>query len=576
MSADKPAKAGKDTIYIDLDDEITSIIDKVENAKSDVVALVLPKRATVLQSIVNMRLLKRATEKANKEVVLVTSESAISPLAGAAGLHVAKNLQSKPVIPVSPIPVGGSEAPQAETREAEEEPAELGEPEEEAEVPAKIDYDKPIGELAAAHDGDEAIDLDDESDGEKTKAEKKAAKPTKDKRLKIPDFDKFRLMLGGGLLLLIGLIVFMFFAVKVLPKAAITIKTTSIPVLADFNATADGNTKTYDEAKAVLPATLQSKDQTVTQNVNATGQQNNGDKATGSVTMSAGACSATVPADVVAGSGLSNNGLTFITQQKTSFAPVVAGGKCTFQSTSATPITAQGGGSKYNLSSATFSVAGRSDVSASGSTSGGTDNNTTVLSQGDVDAVKQKLTSAETDKFTKDFKKSLDDQGYYIIDSTYKLSDPTVTSTPAVGQPATTASVTAKINHSVLTIRKDDLRKLTTAQLNKQIDTKTQKISSSDVLSGLGVSVLSQSAPNVAALKVSSNTTAVPILDIPGIKKSVGGKKEGDIRNDLSRIQGVKEVDVKMSPFWVSKAPAKPSKITVIEQQAQSSGNTSP
>src|SRR3990167_9554996 len=97
MSAEKHiSKPGKDVVYIDLDDEITSIIDKLENTKASVVALVLPKRASVLQSIVNMRLLKRASETTAKNVVLINSESAILPLAGAAGLPVAKNLQSKP------------------------------------------------------------------------------------------------------------------------------------------------------------------------------------------------------------------------------------------------------------------------------------------------------------------------------------------------------------------------------------------------------------------------------------------------------------------------------------------------
>src|SRR4051794_14355814 len=115
MSAKVPPKAaaskpGKDTIYIDVDDEITSIIDKVDNAKQKVVALVLPKRASSLQSTVNMRLLKRSATSAGKNVVLITSESALLPLAGVAGLHVAKNLQSKPEIP--PHPKG--DLPQAE------------------------------------------------------------------------------------------------------------------------------------------------------------------------------------------------------------------------------------------------------------------------------------------------------------------------------------------------------------------------------------------------------------------------------------------------------------------------------
>src|SRR4051794_19842462 len=88
------AKPGKDVIYLDVDDEITAIIDKVELAKQKIVALVLPKRATMLQSIVNMRLLKRSAAAAGKSVVLITSEHALMPLAGAAGIHVAKNLQS--------------------------------------------------------------------------------------------------------------------------------------------------------------------------------------------------------------------------------------------------------------------------------------------------------------------------------------------------------------------------------------------------------------------------------------------------------------------------------------------------
>ena len=62
---------GKETIYVDVDDEITSIIDKVQVAKGKVIALVLPKRAPVLQSIVNMKLLKRTADNAGKNLVLV-------------------------------------------------------------------------------------------------------------------------------------------------------------------------------------------------------------------------------------------------------------------------------------------------------------------------------------------------------------------------------------------------------------------------------------------------------------------------------------------------------------------------
>src|SRR5438270_1969810 len=96
------ANNSKDVIYIDIDDEITSIIDKVQSSDAKILALVLPKRAAVFQSIVNMKLLKRAADSAKKNLVLITSEAGLLPLAGAAGVHVAKSLTSKPEIPAGP------------------------------------------------------------------------------------------------------------------------------------------------------------------------------------------------------------------------------------------------------------------------------------------------------------------------------------------------------------------------------------------------------------------------------------------------------------------------------------------
>lgn len=580
MTADKnPAKPSKDVVYVDLDDEITSIIDKVENAKNKVVALVLPKRAAVLQSIVNMRLLKRAADNAGKNVVLISSESALSPLAGAAGLHVAKNLAGKPHIPPSPIPIhegpGQPTVPPVEKTVDDQE-------EEIDETNAKIDYGRSIGELAASREVEEpeTIPLNDEERVDEKTGDAAASTKTKtpkDKKLKVPNFDKFRLSLGLGIIGLILLIIFIILATTILPKASITIKTTSLPVSANFDLTADGSAKTLDEAKGIIPASSQTKDQTATTTVTATGQQNNGQKATGLVTMSSCIAGFTAPAAIDAGVGFSSNGLTFITQEKTTFnSSGTPNGTCIkYQATKSTTIAAQTGGSKYNLGSGSnFTYNARPDVTATGTTSGGTDNIATVLSQADVDGAKQKITSADTDKFTKDWQKTLSDQGLYIIVSTLKLSDPVVTSSSPVGQPATTATVTVKITYSILSVKKDDLKKVVSDQLSKQIDTKKQKLLADDPLKGLSVSVSAQESPTKAILALSEDTTAVPILDIIAIKKTVAGQKTGDIQAALSNLPGVKEVNVELSPFWVSKAP-KASKINVIQQQV-SSGNTSP
>jgi hypothetical protein len=100
------AEPSKDNIYVDVDDEITAIIDKVRASQAKIVALVLPKRASVLQSVVNMKLLKRSADDAGKKLVLITSEQGLLPLAGSVGVFVASSLQSRPEVPEAPDQTG--------------------------------------------------------------------------------------------------------------------------------------------------------------------------------------------------------------------------------------------------------------------------------------------------------------------------------------------------------------------------------------------------------------------------------------------------------------------------------------
>ena len=158
----------KDTIYIDIDDEITAIIDKVVTSKKAIVALVLPKRATVLQSVVNMRLLKRAADEAGKSLVLVTSEASVLPLAGAVGLYISKTLQSKPY-----IPEGAGAAIAGDSEDGDDSSDE------------PIDPTKPVGELAGDADSDdETIELDDLPEEKLAATGAPAAKTKKSKKPK--------------------------------------------------------------------------------------------------------------------------------------------------------------------------------------------------------------------------------------------------------------------------------------------------------------------------------------------------------------------------------------------------------
>lgn len=548
----------RDTIYIDVDDEITGIIDKLQASSGKVVALVLPKRAAVFQSIVNMKLLKRAADSSNKNLVLITTEAGLLPLAGVAGIHVAKTLNGKPEIPLAP-----------KLNEDVEEAVD-----EDGEVTAATAGDQPIGALAGkppVDNGVETLTLDDDKlpeEGAAAAAAPKAFTPPKktpkgtNKKLKIPDFDRFRLLLAAGALGLILLIVFLILAIKVLPKATITIDTDSQKIDSNLSLNLSTTAKKLDESSSTVPAKLSQQQKTYSQQVATTGQKNNGNKASGSVNMSAGPCSGDVPADVPAGTGLSSNGQTYITQSNMSFAPAVKGGKCTFQGTGSVTIIAQNGGSSYN-GATSFSVAGRSDVSASvaSAVSGGTDNIVHSVNQNDINNAKSKINTNDPDvkkKLADDLHKS----GYFVIDATFSSGTPTTTQSANVGAVADNVTVTETVTYTMFGAHKSDLETLVDNDVSSQIDTSKQKIQSE----GIDTATFNVDSQTNTGAQVTMDAKAIagPDIDIPGIQKSAMGQKAGAVKANLENNPGIKSVDVHLSPFWVSTVPKKTDKIKIV------------
>lgn len=74
------------TFYIENDEEIISVIGRLRKSTFEENYFVFPKRALVLQSIVNLRLFQREAEKLGKTIVIVTQDDAGKVMAEKAGL----------------------------------------------------------------------------------------------------------------------------------------------------------------------------------------------------------------------------------------------------------------------------------------------------------------------------------------------------------------------------------------------------------------------------------------------------------------------------------------------------------
>lgn len=541
----------KDIIYIDVDDDITAIIGKVKDTKEKIVALVPPKRVGVLQSAVNLRLLERAAGLQGKKLVLITSNSALGSLAAAAKIPVAKNLQSRPEL-------GEIAALEVDDGEDLIDGAQL---------PVGEHAKQAVATAAAADvisDSDlKNIDVDVPKAAAPAPGEAPAAPKVKSKS-KVPNFNKFRkklvLIAGGAILLIIFLVWAIFFAGRA--TVYITAKTTDASVNDTVTLSESAQT---DPSQKLLRDESQQVQKKVSIDFNATGSKNAGNKATGTVTLSAQSQSSTT---VPAGTQLSSSsGLVYTTDSTATIPASTQGGRCfplACAGSTTVSITASQGGANYNGASGNMSGA-PDGVSATlnDQTSGGTDKTVQVVTKSDVAQVMQKLNSQSTDSVKTQLKKQFGSKVKVIGDS-FKTDTSAVKPNPGVDGEADsgTATLSGTVTYTMLGVNDTEINNYLNDYFKDQLKSQSdQKIYDS------GVSNASFSNTNMGDT-VTSQLTADgkigPKIDDDQVKKLAEGKRLGDIQSALQSIQGVSNVDVKYWPFWVSKAPHNPNRINVV------------
>lgn len=553
----------KDVIYVDVDDEITAVIEKLQASSGKIVALVLPKRAAVFQSVVNMKLLKRTADNTKKNLVLITSEKSIMPLAGAVGVHVASTLQSKPAVPDSPT--------QSDSPVSVDE-IEVGEAEEK--LPSRA---AAAAATKPADDAEETIELDDEPTAPKA-AGLAAATKSFNKKLKVPDFNKFRtkLMLGIGLLAL--LIIAFIFANVVLPKATVMVKTNNVEVPESVDVVSSPNFQEVDAEAGKVPGTLKELKKSEVQKAAATGQKDTGTKASGSVTLSLTDCSkeqVTVPA----GTTVSSSNLNFITQADVTMQSVKIGPNCRNSdfknvSTAKVSVVAQNAGDQYNVSSRNYTVVGFPNVSGSGEAmKGGTSKIVKVVSQQDIDNLKNKIVETANATANEEIKKLLQDENYFAITDTFTLKDPVVTSNPGVNAEADEVTVSVSLTYTMAGASKEGLDEVLQVALEKKINTDQQKILNNG-LDSAAIRINSKKPNGEVSFQLDVRATAGVEQNVDDIRQAIAGKKKNEAESIIRSREGVEDVTVSYSPFWVSKVPGNVNKITVeFDQEDPSSSD---
>ncbi len=537
----------KDVVYIDTEDDITAIIQHVKNAKAPVVALVPPKRVGVLQSIVNLKLLKRAAEQADKRVVLITSDVALTGLAAGLSLPIAKNLQSKPEITNPPI----SDNVDDDVIQGDD----IDPPIDQELSSSELDIAPVSPVTAGANSFDESTNVRTPSDtlsvGAKTRSQKS----------KLPNFDAFRKKLFISIGLVVLLVGFMVWATIFAPRADVTIKArTNVVNINKILQVRDG--AKLDATQNVVPSVVKQIKKTISVDVVATGKKDIGDKAKGTIKLTNNEFSAiTLNSGVVlkTSSGLQFTTNTAVTVPKASCSNAV---NCIAGSASA-EITAASSGPAYNGASGEMSGA-LGDLTAvlTSATAGGTTKEVTVISQADIDKASNQLKSEDSNAVREELKKQFSGAEISISDA-FVVEPGSPIATPSVGQEAASGKLTLETAYTLVGVKSNDISQVYSAFLKTELSNKkNQKVyevgDKSTKFSEFNKVEGGYTVRAVATAQIGPN------IDQAKLIRDIAGLREGEVREMVNSIDGIEDVDVVFSPFWVNSIPKDAKKVNII------------
>lgn len=559
-------------IYLEPDEEITSVIDKLSNIVGDKIAVVVPKNSTMFQSLVNLKLLARQAKKLGKTIVIISTNKVGARLAQEVGLEsyaslgavsstpapVVSATPTKPSLPYtlpdgtpvhrySPDAVEGVAMETAgsveEPEEVEPTPVEEPDPEvvdsKQAEVEAPEEQERPVQSPASSEPPALPPII---SRGIKTSSDSHFVFPWKSATV------------ASAMLLIAVVITFLF-----LPKATVTLTFPANLLSETFSLAAKTSATASD---GVISGNLLTVEKTGTKDITATGKKDIGTKASG--TMAVKNCEDTNSHTLAAGTKATASSKVFLTASTVTIpAGQFSGGGtvCNSSSVSVT-VTASDAGEAYNLSNATFTLAGLpSRISGTGSTTGGTTKQITVLSQDDLDKGYSDLKTQLTQDGTSELKDKANSQT--VIDAAIKQAVIEQKVDKEVG--AQTDNATASITLDLFTIAFDQAAIDSAAKdhLSQKLEANQQLIIPSDKKPTLVFKDISDDK-TVMDFDVNASGFAAPSIDKTTVAKSVRNKSVSSAESMLKTQYQAQEVRVEIIPgWWLKRLPILSQAISV-------------
>ncbi len=517
------------TIYLEPDEEITSVIDKIRKTEFTDIVLVVPKGASISQSVVNLKLIKKKAESLNKSISIVTGDKVLRNLAGKVGIAAASavaGLSAAEVVMAAPLKENEAD-PLLNTNEVIFD--------KEA-VPAALTVEPDEFTISEADEKEDLVTRADESQNELDDEIDSNPKSL------VPKFPWKKVLIFGGIPLAILLIV----GYVYLPRARATVYMKSEGKPVSISITGDKDAK-LDSEKAVIPTKIVEVTKDGSKKYPATGKKDAGTKATGKleVYLSSGKTAR----NWISGTRIqlgSDSSLIYLTNSSISLTP---------GSVTQVEVSAQNPGEKYNVASGrTFSAVNDEEPTITSVTavSGGTTKQVTVVTQGDINSAKDALSKDTTNEATAEF--ATKSSELKVIDSSKKTEVVSATANPSVDQEASDFTLTIKVSIKAVALSTKDLGSLVKSEVTRQLGGTRQIIDDGSSSLELRTDTAELDTGKITGT-VTTTAYVANKLDQEKVKAELTGLNNTQATNYLAALDGVESSKLEYFPSFIRSFP---------------------
>jgi len=554
-----------ENFYLEQEEELFSIIDRIKRTRDDKIVLIVPIGLSALRSIINLRLLKEEAISLGKEVSLVVSDELIRKLAQQSGLELLEKTDIEQEItkregPAKPGRIMSDIVVPKKIAEPEipKEPEVVEEPE----VPKEKPFgDRPLDDLGAKEDEFEELFRKEE---EPVKEEEVVYKH-KEVKSSFKFFTKKKVI---SLLVIIGIIGIGFVLYFVLPKAQIIIDPKKETIRFETEITADKDVDSVVVADNLVPGQVFQIEMNDTRKFPTTGEKDVEDKAKGKILVY-NEFSSSDQTLVKTTRFLSKEGKLFRLIENTIIPGATIEGGQIIASSKEVEVEADEAGESYNIGPTTFTIPGfkgspKYDTfrgESSEPITGGAKGRMRVATQDDIDGaieiVSLELKNKVKDQFDKKIPKDLT-----LLEDTQSLEVIESESTLEADQPGKDFTITIKAKAWGLAFQEQDVLYLLEQNVIDKISDNKILIPSTININYKNTELDVEGGSAVFSCDIEAN--AAWQINQETIKNELAGKNEVDVRKYLSSLTEIETAKVVFWPFWVKRIPKNHNKIKVI------------